>query len=127
MAVLPILMAFGAANLVLILKYTGPMAFILSFLFPTVLQLRSIHVCNRMFGKHRDPSSEKDSQPLIKKEVKNASWWGFCLREYNTTPYSNVVISHPIFVVLIGCFGVCFFSTALMSLFVGPDKFTCQS
>lgn len=127
-AVLPIMLAFGAANLVFILKYTGPVGFGICFLFPSVLQLRSMYICNKMFGQHRDPSTEKDSQPLInKKEGKNVSKWRLCLREYNTTPYSNVVISHPIFVVLIGYFGICFFVTSFISFFIGPDKFTCQS
>ena len=126
-ATLPIMLAFGASNLVFILKYTGPLGFGICFLFPSVLQLRSTYVCSKMFGQHRDPSTENDSQPLIKKEVKNMSKWRYCLREYSTTPYSNVVISHPIFVVLIGCFGICFFVASFVSLFIGPDKFTCQS
>ena len=122
MATLPIMLAFGAANLVFILKYTGLLAFGICFLFPSVLQLRSMYVCNKMFGQYRDPLTEKDSQPLIKKEVKNVLKWRL---EHIMTPYSNVVISHPIFVVFIGCFGICFFVTSFISLFIGPDKFTC--
>ena len=123
-AVLPIMIAFGAANLVFILKYIGPMAFAICFLFPTVLQLQSTYICSKIFGRYQDPvMNETDSQPLIKKD---ASWWRYCLQEY-MTPYSNVVFSHPIFVAIIGCFGICFFVTALTSLFVGPEKFTCKS
>ena len=126
-AVLPITVSFGAANLVFILKYAGPMGFAICFLFPSVLQLRSTYICNKIFGQCQDPvPTEKDSQPLIKKETKTVSKWRHCLKEY-MTPYSNIVISHPIFVVIIGCFGICFFVASFISLFVGPDKFTCQS
>jgi hypothetical protein len=129
-AVIPIMLAFGAANLVFILKYAGPLGYSVCFLFPVVLQLRSMYVCSKMFGQHRDPpaQTEKDSQPLIKKETKSASMWSNCLREHNImTPYSNVVLSHPIFAVLIGCCGIGFFVVSVTSLFVGPEKFTCLS
>ena len=122
-AVIPILLAFGAANLVFILKYAGPLGYGICFLFPIVLHLRSMYVCNNMFGQHRDPlaQTEKDSQPLIKKET---SMWRQCLRQH-MTPYSNVVLSHPIFVVFIGCCGIGFFVASIMSLFIGPEKYTC--
>ena len=85
-----------------------------------------MHVCNKLFGQHQDSLTEKDSQPLIKKEMKSVLKWRHCLGLY-MTPYSNVVISHPIFVVLIGCIGICFFVMSFIGFFIGIDKFTCQS
>ena len=42
------------------------------------------------------------------------------------TPYSNVVCSHPIFVAIMGFFGFCFFVISILSIFIGPEKLTCE-
>ena len=124
-ALIPILLAFASANLVYILSYTGILAFGLLLLFPGVLQLRSTYVCSKKFGQCVAPQAKEDSQPLINKVAKSSklscSSWSYM------TPYSNSVISHPLFVCLIGCFGACFFVFALVSLFITTDKFTCLS
>ena len=97
MAVLPIMLAFCAANLVFILKYTGLLAFGVCFLFPLVLQLRSIYICNKMFGQYQDPqtdsgSTENDFQPLIQKAIvqKNSNWT--CHFWEYMAPYSKLML-----------------------------------
>lgn len=50
---LPILAAFGVANLIYIFKYAGLVGF-LNLFFPTLLQLRSIYVCKNKFSKPAD-------------------------------------------------------------------------
>ena len=47
-ALLPVLCSFGVANLITVLKFCGLTGFV-SFLFPIILQLRSIHVCKKKF------------------------------------------------------------------------------
>ena len=46
-------------------------------------------------------------------------------RHLYMTPYSNVVLSHPIFVSIMGIVGVALFILAAVSLFVEPHKVTC--
>ena len=46
-------------------------------------------------------------------------------RHLYMTPYSNVVLSHPIFVSIIGVVGVALFLLAVISLFIEPHKVTC--
>ena len=55
-AILPLVLAFGAANLVFILKYASLLGFAMYFLFPAVLQLRSTYVCSKThtFGQAQD-------------------------------------------------------------------------
>ena len=135
-AVLPLGIAFGAANLVFILQYAGLLGFAICFLFPVVLQLRSIYVCNKLFGQHKLPkeginfstSGERintETAPLLavkpgKRDV------NFKLPHFHyMTPYSNVVLSHPIFVVLVAFFGFCFFVLSFVSLFISPDHLSC--
>ena len=58
-ALLPILAAFGVANLIIVLKYVGIFAFI-NFFFPAALQLRSICVCKAKFSKFNSASPSLD-------------------------------------------------------------------
>ena len=51
-AIIPILSAFGIANIIDILKYAGTFGFINIF-FPIMLQLRSIYVCESRFLEAR--------------------------------------------------------------------------
>ena len=48
-AIIPILIAMAVSNLVTVLKYVGLMGFILCFVVPILLQLRSQWVCRRVF------------------------------------------------------------------------------
>ena len=121
-AVLPLLMAFGAANLVFILQYAGQLGFAICFLFPVVLQLRSIYVCNKLFGLCGPPknvSVNVEKTPLLKNALK-FKWWTRYM-----TPYSNVIFSHPLFVVLVACFGFCFFVISFVGFFIQPDHVSC--
>ena len=124
-AVLPLALAFGAANLVFILQYAGLLGFAICFLFPVVLQLRSIYICNKLFGQPDERPKggvmvNVEKTPLLDSVQKK------CIYRSYMTPYSSVIISHPIFVVLTGCFGFCFFVISFVSLFIGPEKLTCQ-
>ena len=64
-------------------------------------------------------SKELESSPLVTSAKKGS-------RFTYMTPYSNVVCSHPIFVAIIGFFGFCFFVTSILSIFIGPEKLTCE-
>ena len=123
-AVLPLLLAFGAANLVFILQYAGLLGFAIGFLFPVILQLRSIYVCNKLFGPYRAVKSggkgdsiNEEKAPLLSNVIYRG--WSYM------TPYSNLIISHPIFVVLVACFGFCFFVLSFVSLFIQLDHLSC--
>ena len=121
-AVLPLALAFAAANLVFILQYAGLLGFGIGFLFPVILQLRSMYICNKLFGKKGTPRGgvmvNVEKQPLLDSVQQ-------CNRRIYMTPYSNVVLSHPIFVILIAFFGFSFFVISFVSLFIGPEKVTC--
>ena len=122
-AVLPLALAFAAANLVFILQYAGLLGFGIGFLFPVILQLRSIYVCNKLFGEKAAPRGgvlvNVEKTPLLDSVPK-------CNHRSYMTPYSNVVLSHPIFVVLIAFLGFSFFVLSFVSLFIGPEKVTCE-
>ena len=145
-AVLPLIAAFGVANLIYVLKYAGLIGFGICFFFPTILQLRSIFVCMKKFagvhvslsGSHtksqdgRSPSPEpkgaigdhvinQEKSPLLSIQELE----GKDKRYLYMTPYSNAVLSHPIFVSIMGIVGVLLFILAAVSLFVEPDKITC--
>ena len=128
-AILPLALGFAAANLVFILTYAGQLGFVTYFLVPVVLQLRSIYICKKIFNPQpAEPeissgsimlSKELESSPLVANAKKES---GFTYM----TPYSNVVCSHPIFVAIMGFFGFCFFVISILSIFIGPEKLTCE-
>ena len=153
MAVLPILAAFGVANLIYILKYAGMVGFI-AYLFPFGLQLRSIHVCKKTFAtsfisingalsvmkekkklesdeegeeqksdnEEKFPEGGKEKESLL--EARDMS-----SKEKESlymTPYSNVLISHPLSVWIVGALGASLFIFAFSSLFVHPHKMNCD-
>lgn len=146
-AVLPLIAAFGVANLIYVLKYAGLFGFGICFFFPTILQLRSIYVCTKKFagvhvslsGSHdtksqdgRSPSPEpkgaigdhvinQEKSPLLSIQELE----GKDKRLLYMTPYSNAVLSHPIFVGVVGIVGVVLFVLSAVSLFVEPHKITC--
>ena len=153
-AILPIMAAFGVANLVYVLKYAGLFGFI-SFLFPFLLQIRSIHVCKRRFAKFskvhisvsgshpsicgkKEATDDEDEttsngkgsiSPGLEKEQESL----LLAKELDKkerkalymTPYSNI-FSHPLAVWIVGALGVILFLFALSSLFVQPGKMTCD-
>lgn len=128
-SILPLALGFAAANLVFILTYAGQLGFVTYFLVPVVLQLRSIYVCKKTFSPRPSKpeissgsvllNDELESSPLVTNAEKQS---GFTYM----TPYSNVVCSHPIFVAIMGFFGLCFFVISILSIFIGPDKLTCD-
>ena len=148
-ALLPILAAYGVANLLYVLTYAGLVGFGVSFLFPTVLQLRSTFICIKKFRKTEgqrnssvrgaDESELSDhtytfnggqnyeeanhvnqeKSPLLKETSEDNE------RHLYMTPYSNVVLSHPIFVGIMGAVFVCLFIVTCISLFVQPHQLTC--
>lgn len=161
-ALLPLLAAFGIANLIYVLKYAGLVGFGVCFLYPTVLQLRSTFVCIKRFSitnvqlsltnnndtaskskgesktadsselindkdakpesKGEEDSTKKISQeraPLLEEEPRNK-------RDLYMTPYSNKVLSHPVFVGIVAAIEVCLFILSLVGLFVQPHKLRCE-
>ena len=155
-ALLPILAAFGVANLIYVLKYTGVAGFGVCFLFPTLLQLRSTTVCIKKFGsgtklnlsaKAEDETntaaSEIPEEKSLKPESSSSSENGNKVdneksslleeksskpdkHQFYMTPYSNVVLSNPIFVGIIGIVEVCLFILAFAGLFIQPSKMSCE-
>ena len=132
-AVTPLSVAFGVSNLVTVLQYAGLSGFILSFIFPTALQLQSIRVCKKVFRGVRsmqamfptDDSTEKDNMelntgadvihsPQEKKPQNESSLY--------MTPYSTRILSHPIAVIIIGAIGGLLFLLTIASLFFEPEK-----
>ena len=160
-ALLPILAAFGVANLIFVLKYAGLVGFGVCFLFPTVLQLRSTFVCIKQFGSNegsvndvemkliaekpttetghgaldedkeqKGDLSEEETEGAQRKEraplLENGSkFLKSKKRSLYMTPYSNAVLSHPIFVSIMGVIQACLFILAFAGLFVQPHKVSC--
>ena len=146
-AVLPLLAAFGVANLIYVLKYAGLFGFFICFFFPTILQLRSMYICTKKFagvhvslsGSHSkstndgrnsspepkgalgDRGIDQEMSPLLSLQELE----GKDKRSLYMTPYSNVVLSHPVFVSIVGLVGVVLFILAAVGLFVEPHKITC--
>lgn len=136
-AVVPILAAFGVANLVYVLKYAGLMGFNICFFFPTILQLRSIYVCRAKFqpsyinvsGGSRLIKNSEEKQSLL--TVQNAGTLfgkrdGKSGSELYMTPFSSCIFSSPVAVVIVGVLGFCLFILTLVSLGVHPDKVECS-
>ena len=143
-AVVPLAVAFGVSNLVTVLQYGGLSGFILSFLFPTALQLQSIRVCKRVFrgvctakttfSFPAVDSTEKGTKDSMKvgtgagvvcsqQDKKSRSESSFYM-----TPYSTRVLSHPIAVTIIGAIGILIFILTIVSLFFKPEKLpTCKT
>lgn len=156
-ALLPIIAAYGVANLIYVLTYAGLVGFGVSFLFPTVLQLRSIFVCTKKFkntgiedihlnslhnSRGTDAESElsdsiytngvqnqydsdtnhvgKEKLPLLREEDKGDESWLYM------TPYSNAVLSHPIFVGTMGIILICLFIITCISIFMQPHQLSCN-
>ena len=143
-AVIPLAVGFGVSNLVTVLQYTGLTGFLLSFIFPTALQLQSIRVCKRVFRgvctaktTFRFPavdSTEKGTKDSMKvgtgagivcsqqdKESQSES-------SFYMTPYSTRILSHPIAVAIIGAIGILIFILTIVSLFFKPEKLpTCKT
>ena len=139
-AVIPLTVAFGVSNLVTVLQYAGLSGFMLSFIFPTALQLQSIRVCKKVFRGVRsvqamfptDDSTEKEKSDSMKlstgahivcspqeKKPHNES-------SLYMTPYSTQVLSHPIAVIIIGAIGGLLLLLTIGSLFLKPEKLpTC--
>ena len=137
-AVIPLSVAFGVSNLVTVLQYAGLSGFLLSFTFPTALQLQSIRVCKKVFRGVRsvqamfpiDDSTEKEKAGSMKlsksdnivcspQEKKPQS-------SLYMTPYSTRILSHPIAVIIIGAIGGLLLLLTIGSLFLKPEKLpTC--
>jgi len=134
-AVVPILAAFGVANLVYVLKYAGLMGFNICFFFPTLLQLRSIYVCRKVFepkfitvSGSKGGKNTEEKQSLLTVQGTGtlfSSQRKIEKKELYLTPYSSCIFSHPVAVVVVGLLGFSFFVLTLASLGVHPVKVSC--
>ena len=126
-AVIPFAVAFGVSNLVSVLQYASLSGFLLSFIFPTALQLQSIRVCKKVFrGVHSvqamfptDGSTEKEERNMTlttsadSSTQDNKPWNESSLY---MTPYSTRILSRPIAVIIIGAIGGSLFLLTIASL-----------
>ena len=144
-AVVPLAVAFGVSNLVTVLQYAGLTGFLLSFIFPTALQLQSIRVCKRIFRGvctaqtmfPIDVSTADDAKEKGKHDSMKLSTGGHivCSQQEKKprnesslymTPYSTRILSHPIAVIIIGAIGGLLLLLTIGSLFFKPEKLqTC--
>ena len=174
-AVLPILAAMGVANLIYVLKYAGLAGF-MCFMFPFLLQMKSIYTCRKRFclnhvslsGSHpalqqdeptekggqsgphspvqKDPDGEDDKGPdsketsskesgkketkvdsLISSKLDKKLFFSNKDQDLYMTPYSSVLISHPIAVWIVGFIGSGVFILACLSLFLHPKILNCET
>lgn len=141
-AVLPILAAFGIANLVYIIKYSGILAFA-AIILPAGLQFQSIRVCKTTFlpllatGKKNFPMSKleqntpetSDSDREVSKGMQKSPLMSNqdCKAALYMTPYSNRVFSHPVAVVITGILGTILYLLIISSFVCHPEKLTCSS
>ena len=143
-ALLPLFAALGVANLIYVLKYGGLIGFGICFFFPTILQLRSIFVCMKKFagvhvslsGSHTKSRGDRSSSPELKGAIGDhvinqekspllSELEGKDKRHLYMTPYSSLVLSNPVFVVIVGVVGAALFVLTVVSLFIEPRKITC--
>lgn len=143
LAIIPVLAAFGVANLVEVLKFAGLTQFLISLGFPTLLQLRSIFVCRKTFASSQSTDAsgqqqtKEEKQLLLSssddvdddndKKTSSLSPQRSQQKGEYLTPFSSRVISHPVTVVIVGILGLCFFLLAVGSLFATPDQTTCTT
>ena len=141
-AVTPLAVAFGVSNLVTVLQYSGLPGFLLSFVFPFALQLRSIKVCKKIFCGVRTvqtfsfmstDSTEKeksDNMELnMRADVIHSPQEKQAQNEPSLymTPYSTRILSHPITVIIIGAIGQLLFLLTIAGFFFEPEKLpTCK-
>ena len=135
-AVTPLTIAFGVSNLVTVLQYAGLSGFLLSFIFPTALQLQSIRVCKKVFRGVRSVQAMFPTDDLTEEETSDSMKLNtgadviHCPQEKKPqnetslymTPYSTRILSHPIAVTIIGAIGGLFFLLTIASLFFEPEK-----
>ena len=141
-AILPILAAFGIANLVYIIKYSGILAYA-AIILPAGLQFQSIRVCKKAFlpplvtGKKNFPMSElrenkqetsdsdrelsegMEKSPLMSNQHRSSTLY--------MTPYSSRVFSRPVAVVITGVLGTILYLLIISSFVCHPEKLTCPS
>ena len=155
-ATVPLLAAFGVSNLIFVLKYAGLLGFGVCFLYPTILQLASMYICVKEFGnkaknvkssaggggspgesselEQRDRNDmtelseeaklghgKEEKSPLLKEKQDTDS-----KHRLYMTPYSNAVLSHPIFVGTVAVIEACLSVLAFASVFVEPSVLTCD-
>ena len=123
-ALVPILAAFGIANLIYILRYAGIAGF-MCFLLPFVLQIRSIQVTKTKFTKYyislsNDSGNEENKNHRRREDTIDS-------KKCYMTPYSFSVISHPATAWVMLFLWVCLFLVLLSSLFLSPYNISCQS
>ena len=135
-AVIPLTVAFGVSNLVTVVQYSGLSGFMLSFIFPTALQLQSIRVCKKVFRGVRSVQAMFPTDDLTEKEKSdsmklNTGAHIVCSPQEKKpenesslymTPYSTQILSHPIAVTIIGAIGGLLFLLTIASLFFQPEK-----
>ncbi len=133
-ALLPIVIAFGVANLITVLKFAGLFGFAICFGFPTALQLGSIYVCKRKFAGclvdttgDTSPAATRreyvETTPLL--SVQQAQLQD--MRALYMTPYSSKLLSHPIAACVMGVLGICVFLMTFTSLFVPQNTEVCYT
>ena len=126
-AVIPLAVAFGVSNLVMVLQYAGLSGFLLSFIFPTALQLQSIRVCKKVFRGVRSVQAMFPTDDLTEKEESNmtlttsadSSTQKKKPRNESSlymTPYSTRILSRPIAVTIVGAIGGSLFLLTIASL-----------
>ena len=154
-ATVPLAAAFVVSNLIFVLKYAGLLGFGVCFLYPTVLQLASTYVCIREFGdkaqrnrlslrhsggeesseleqKNRNAAKlssvseeakrthmKEEKSPLLEEKPEGS-------KRLYMTPYSNVVMSHPYFVIAMAVIEACLSVLAFAGAFVRPHLLTCD-
>ena len=136
-ALLPLIAAFGMANLIYILKYAGLFGFAIAVFLPAVLQLHSIYVCNREF--RYTTSTATEATPLLVQNDQRVQVKGDDVistlgvlefrkssRVHYETPYSRGLLSHPFVVMVILLVGIFLFLMAVTSVGIGPHKIKCS-
>ena len=127
-AITPILVAMAVSNLVTVLKYVGLMGFIIGFVVPILLQLRSQWVCRSVFmaaltkqvdisnsvGDHKDNGGahqKSEEQFLLLSSRFNGK-----PSDLYMTPYSNICSYWPA-VAIIAAVTVVMFAFMIAGLF----------
>ncbi len=129
-ASVPVLMAFGVANFIIVAKYAGLLGFIVIFGSPMALQLRSIYVCKKTFANILRNQPVEIKLGVLDSVQETASQLPSSSRNMSSfymTPYSNRLFSHPVAVCVFGVAGFVSFCLIFTSLFLPQETEVCSA
>ena len=137
-SITPIFAVMGMANLIYIITYGGLSGYIVCYFFPAILQLTSIHACEKKFSVLSQSTTTRfqtNKETAMKKKENRTYTDEMTPLNANQktsgnpsymTQYSIPILSHPWFVAFMMAVIVMIFGLIMASLFISPDQISCE-